>query len=37
VPTSGVRRCDCGQETFETIRAVRAGLSAAAEVRRNGS
>jgi hypothetical protein len=37
VPTSGVRRCDCGKETFETIRAVRAGLLAAAEVRRNGS
>ena len=36
VPTSGVRRCDCGKETFETIRAVRAGLEAAAEVRRNG-
>jgi hypothetical protein len=37
VPTSGVRRCDCGKETFETIRAVRAGRLAAAEVRRNGS
>jgi hypothetical protein len=37
VPTSGVRRCDCGKETFETIRAARAGLAAAAEVRRNGS
>jgi len=34
VPTSGVRRCDCGKETFETIRAARAGLAAAAEVRK---
>ena len=37
VPTSGVRRCDCARETFETIRAVRAGQAAAAEVRRGGS
>jgi hypothetical protein len=37
VPTSGVRRCDCGKETFETIRAARAGLAAAAEVRKHGS
>ena len=37
VPTSGVRRCDCGKESFETVRAIRAGLLAAAEVRRNGS
>jgi hypothetical protein len=37
VPTSGVRRCDCGRESFETVRAIRAGLLAAAEVRRNGS
>ncbi len=37
VPASGVRRCDCGRERFETIRAVRAGLLASAEVRRNGS
>jgi hypothetical protein len=37
VPTSGVRRCDRGKETFETIRAARTGLLASAEVRRNGS
>jgi hypothetical protein len=36
VPTSGVRRCDCGKESFETIRAIRAGLQAAAEVRQHG-
>jgi hypothetical protein len=34
VPRSGVRRCDCVKETFETIRAARAGLAAAAEVRK---
>jgi hypothetical protein len=37
VPSSGVRRCDCQQETFETVRAVRAGRAASAEVRRNGT
>jgi hypothetical protein len=37
VPTSGVRRCDCAKETFETVRAVRAGRAAAAEVRKHGS
>jgi hypothetical protein len=36
VPTSGVRRCDCAKETFETIRAARAGRAAAAEVRKSG-
>ncbi|MEP6914003.1 MAG: hypothetical protein ABJC89_00085 [Acidobacteriota bacterium] len=37
VPTSGVRGCDCRDETFETVRAVRAGLAAADEVRRHGT
>jgi hypothetical protein len=37
VPTSGVHRCDGGGEAFETIRAIRAGLAAADEVRRHGT
>jgi hypothetical protein len=34
VPASRVRGCECGEETYETIRAVRAGHAAAAEVQR---
>jgi hypothetical protein len=34
VPASRVHECDCGEETYETVRAVRAGRAAAAEVRR---
>jgi hypothetical protein len=37
VPASGVRGCGCRENTFETIRAVRAGQAAAAEVRRHGT
>lgn len=37
VPTSGVRECDCLGAGFETIRAIRAGLAAADEVRRHGA
>jgi hypothetical protein len=33
VPASRVHGCDCGEETYETIRAIRAGQAAAAEVR----
>jgi hypothetical protein len=35
VPESGVRGCNCREQTFETTRAIRAGLAASAEVRRN--
>jgi hypothetical protein len=37
VPASGVRGCGCRDQTFETIRAIRAGRAAAEEVRRNGA
>ena len=37
VPTSGVRGCDCRDQGFETIRAIRAGRAAAEEVRKHGS
>ena len=37
VPTSGVRGCDCRDQGFETIRAIRAGRAAAEEVRRYGT
>jgi hypothetical protein len=37
VPTSGVRECHCLGAGFETIRAIRAGLAAADEVRRHGT
>lgn len=37
VPASGVHECHDGDEAFETIRAIRAGLAAAAEVRRHGA
>jgi hypothetical protein len=35
VPASRVHGCECGEETYETIRAVRAGRAAAAEVHRH--
>jgi hypothetical protein len=37
MPTSGVRVSGGDKEAFETVRAVRAGLAAAAEVRRHGT
>jgi hypothetical protein len=36
VPSSGVQRCHGREEAYETIRAIRAGRAATAEVRRNG-
>lgn len=33
VPASGVRMCDCGDESYETVRAVRAGRAVSAEMR----
>jgi hypothetical protein len=35
VPASRVHGCECGEETYETVRAVRAGHTAADEVRRH--
>ena len=35
VPASRVQGCECGEETYETVRAVRAGHAAADEVRRH--
>ena len=36
VPASQVRGCECGEERYETVRAVRAGRAAAEEVRQHG-
>lgn len=35
VPSSRVHACECGEETFETARAVRAGQTVVAELRRH--
>lgn len=37
VPASGVHACDCRDDSFETIRAIRAGLAARDEVRRHAN
>jgi hypothetical protein len=37
VPSSRVHACECGEQTFETARAVRAGRTVAAELRRHRS
>jgi len=37
LPGTGVHRCDGADDTFETIRATRAGLAVAQEVRRSAS
>jgi len=37
VPSSGVQRCEGREEAYETVRAIRAGRTVSAEVRRNGT